>query len=163
MGNFRNVETEFIERTLALVSQYEGIMYKFDFDKQFNYTLLVNCLLGVIVFPKEQAISYLPADRITGDLLGDMGIKESVINTDLTDLRSLIEVLRHSIAHFDISFESNNEDFLIDKIVFRDTYKGKEDIVASFVPTELLSFIRYYGTWFVSNVRKYKKEIYDAE
>jgi len=73
----------------------------------------------------------------------------------------LIIALRHTIAHFDISFESNEpEEFLIDRIVFSDKEKGENYIVASFVPNELLSFMRYYGYWLVSIIRKHKQKIY---
>lgn len=162
MGNYRNIEIDFIERTLGLISQYEVILHKFEFDKQYNHTLLINCLLGLVVFPKEKAISYLPKDRLSKELREEMGINESFINDEYVDLKSLIVALRHSIAHFNIEFESNDDDFLIDRVVFKDREKGEDHIIASFVPVELLSFIRYYGSWFVSTVRKYKRKIYEA-
>lgn len=71
MGNYKNLETEFIERTLRLVSQYESLMHKYPFEEQYNYTLLINSLLGVIVMPKERTIGFLPNDRLTKDLLGN--------------------------------------------------------------------------------------------
>jgi hypothetical protein len=162
MGNYRNLEIDFIERTLELISQYEAMQYKLEFYKQYNYTLLINCLLGLVVFPKEKAISYLPKDRLTKKLREEMGINGSFINEEFADLKSLIVALRHSIAHFNIQFESNDDDFLIDRIVFKDSEKGEDYVVASFLPIELLSFIRYYGGWFVSTARKYKKKIYEA-
>ena len=161
MGNYRNIDTDFIERTLELISQYESILHKYIFEKQFNHTLLINCLLGLIVFPKERAISYLPKEIINKKLKQKMGVDNSNFNSDIKDLRSLVISLRHSIAHFDIHFESDNDEFLIDRILFKDSYKGKDYIIATFIPSELLSFIRYYGNWFVSIVRQYKKEIYD--
>lgn len=154
MGNYKNIEIEFIERTLELIAQYEGILYKYEFEQQYNYTLLINCLLGLIVFPKEKAISYLPKERITSKLKEDMGIFKSTFNEDNVDLKSLIIALRHSIAHFNIEFESKTPDFLIDRIVFKDKDKGDDYVVASFLPSELLSFIRYYGGWFIDNVRR---------
>jgi hypothetical protein len=160
MGNYRNIETDFIERTLELISQYETILYKYDFEKQFNYTLLINCLLGLIVFPKERAISFLPKEKITKDLLNSMGIERSSFNSEITDLKDLIIALRHSIAHFDIHFVSENDEFLIDNIHFKDRDKGADYVIATFVPSELLNFIRYYGGWFVNTIREHKKEIY---
>jgi|SRR5690606_19905368 len=103
MGNYRNVDTDFIERTLELISQYESVLHKYEFDKQFNHTLLINCLLGLIVFPKERAIYYLPKERIDTQLLKDLGIVNSSFNPDIKELKSLIIALRHSIAHFDMN------------------------------------------------------------
>lgn len=160
MGNYRNIDTDFIERTLELISQYESVLHKYDFDKQFNHTLLINCLLGLIVFPKERAISFLPKEKITKELLTEMGVENSSFNTEINDLKSLIIALRHSIAHFDIHFVSENEEYLIDKIQFKDRDKGANYVIATFIPSELLNFIRYYGSWFVSTIRKHKKEIY---
>lgn len=162
MGNYRNVDTDFIERTLELISQYESVLHKYEFDKQFNHTLLINCLLGLIVFPKERAIDYLPKTRIDTQLHKDMGIVNSSFNPNINELRSLIIALRHSIAHFDIHFVSDSDEFLIDRILFKDREKGADYIVASFIPSELLSFIRYYSYWFISIVRRYKVEIYEV-
>jgi hypothetical protein len=53
MGNYRDLEYEFVERTLLLIAQYESMLHKFDFKEQYNYTLLINCLTGLIVMPKE--------------------------------------------------------------------------------------------------------------
>lgn len=160
MGNYRNLEIDFIERTLEIISQYEALLHKFEFDKQYNHTLLINCLLGLIVFPKEKAISYLPKEIINNDLKKTMGIENSIINSEMIDLKSLIISLRHSIAHFDIHFVSENDEFLIDKIQFKDREKGTDYVIATFIPSELLNFIRYYGGWFVTTIRKYKNEIY---
>ena len=162
MGNYRNIETDFIERTLELISQYEVNLHKYKFEQQYNHTLLINCLLGLIVFPKERAINFLPKQRIDNKLKEEMGVLNSHFNEDIKDLKNLIIALRHSIAHFDIHFESDNEEFLIDRIIFKDSDKGNDYIIATFIPSELLSFIRYYGNWFISIVRKYKKEIYEV-
>ncbi len=157
MGNYRNLEIDFVERTLKLISQYEIIMHNYEFNKQFNHTLLINCLLGLIVFPKEISIRYIPNERLLSKLKSEMGITNSVFNAEIIGLRELIIALRHSIAHFDISFESNNEDFLIDRIVFRDKEKNENYIIASFVPNELLYFIRYYSTWLISNLHEHRE------
>lgn len=119
MGNFRNVETEFIERTLKVIAQYEVRQKEYNFDEQYNHTLLINCLLGLIVLPKERTISYLPTDRLLITLKTDMGISISTFNPDFIYLKDLIVALRHAIAHFNIEFHSNDDKFLIDRIEFK--------------------------------------------
>jgi len=158
MGNYKNIETEFIERTLHLISQYESILHQYNFEEQYNYTLLVNCLLGLIVLPKEKTISYLPKEFLGKELKKQMGINMSSFNSDIKDLKDLIIKLRNCIAHFDITFESKDEDeFLIDQIVFKDKELGEDYVVASFIPSELLSFIRYYSFWLISVIREHQK------
>lgn len=156
MGNFKNIETEFVERTLRLISQYEGMMHNYKFEEQYNHTLLVNCLLGLIVLPKEKTITYLPNEFLGKELKTKMGIENSTFNQEITNLKDLVIALRHTAAHFDISFESQSDEFLIDRIVFKDREKGDNYVVASFVPVELLSFLRYYGGWLISIIRRHK-------
>lgn len=153
MGNYQNLEKEFIERTLSLISQYERDMYKYPFKEQYNYTLLINCLLGLVVMPKERVISRLPTDRLLVSLRTDMGLKESEINSDINNLRDLIKSLRHSVAHFDIEVKSNDDEFLVDRVVFRDRQVEEDYIVASFKSDELLPFLRYYGSWVLKNLQ----------
>lgn len=54
MENYRNVETDVLERTLALIAQYEGIINNYDVEKRFNQTIwsLINYLLALIVIHK---------------------------------------------------------------------------------------------------------------
>lgn len=163
MGNYRNIETDFVERTLRLISQYESDMHKYENKEQFNNTLLINCLLGLIVFPNARAISYLPKEKLNSKLKGEMGVLRSHFNPDIKDLKALINSLRNSIAHFDIHFESDSDELLIDRILFKDKTEGDDYTVATFIPSELLSFIRYYGEWYVSIIREYKEEMYAQE
>jgi hypothetical protein len=118
MGNYAELEYEFIERTLALISQYESIKNSFKFKEQYNYTLLINCLLGLLVMPKERIFSFKPNDRLTEKLRADIGLPKSIIHSSITNLNQLITELKHSIAHFDIKAESVDERLFIDEIVF---------------------------------------------
>jgi hypothetical protein len=58
MGNYKDLELEFIDRTIKLIDQYYAILDNYPFEEQFNYTLTINCLLGIIVMPKERIMSY---------------------------------------------------------------------------------------------------------
>lgn len=66
MGNYANFEEDLVMRTMMLIDQYhEEIIPNKPFQEQLNYTLLLNCLLGLIVMPKEMALSAIPTDRLT--------------------------------------------------------------------------------------------------
>ena len=58
MGNYKNLEIDFVHRTLNLITQYENILHKYEYKEQYNYTLLINCLLGLVVVPKEKSLTY---------------------------------------------------------------------------------------------------------
>lgn len=151
MGNYKNFEHDFVDRTLHVIAQYESILHRYDFEQQYNYTLLLNCLLGVIVMPKSRVFSHIPNHRLTAQLKNDMGISKSYLNPKYTRIREFITDLRNSIAHFSIEVESADREFMIDNIVFRDS-DGTDTIVANFNAEELLPFIRYYASWIKSNL-----------
>lgn len=156
MGNYQNLERDFIERTLALIAQYESDLHQYEFEQQYNYTLLINCLLGIIVMPKERTVTRIPNDRLTVDLKNQMGLINSAVNPEIRTIRELIIALRHSIAHFDIQINSNDPDLLVDEIVFKDRDNGDDYEVVKFSSVELLPFIRYYGTWLIRNIEQYR-------
>lgn len=153
MGNYQDIEYEFVERTLLLIAQYESMLHKFDFKEQYNYTLLINCLTGLIVMPKERTISAIPADRLLCKMKVEMGLVNTVINDDITNLKDLIIALRHCVAHFSIEVKSQTDENFIDDIIFYDKQKGQGYEVAIFKANELLPFIRYYANWLLSNLK----------
>lgn len=160
MGNYADFEYDFIDRTLAVISQYESNLHKYDFKEQYNYTLLLNCLTGLIVMPKEKIIDVIPKNRLITDMKNQMGLHDTQINSKITTVKDLVIQMRHCVAHFSIRIESKNNDFLIDKIVFYDDERGPGYIVATFKATELLPFVRYYADWLKSNLeisKRYKQ------
>jgi hypothetical protein len=91
-------ERAFIERSLLLVQQYHG---------PFDATLLLNCLLGLLVVPKESCLLSIPKDAI--DNLAKWGINPAAITSFGTStlgdndphyLRGLVWRLRNAVAHF---------------------------------------------------------------
>ena len=91
-------ERAFIERSLALVQEYKG---------PFDATLLLNCLLGLLVVPKESCLAQIPLTPITE--LQKWGISPSAIksvgkstgpNDNPENLRGLVWRLRNAVAHF---------------------------------------------------------------
>lgn len=155
MGNYHNLESEFVDRTLRLIDQYYGALHSYPFEEQFNYTLTINCLLGLIVMPKERVVSFVPTDRLTSDLLNDIGAPSLEIGCDITTLRDLIRALRHAVAHFDINVISESEEHLVDSVVFYDSQNGGS-FVARFRASELLPFLRYYASCLLRNMERHR-------
>lgn len=98
MGNYHDIEIEFVGRTLRLIDQYLGLVDQFKFEEQYNYTLTLNCLLGLIVMPKERVVSFIPTDRLTSEYKKKIGLVESHIPEEIATLRDLITKLRHSVV-----------------------------------------------------------------
>jgi len=158
MGNYADLEIEFIERTMSLLDQYNFLLIENDipFKEQFNYTLLINCLLGLIVMPRERVFSYIPTTPLTAEFKNEIGLVSSTISSQIRNLRDLIKKLRHSVAHFDFVVLSTNEEFLIDEIVFRDLVESENREIVKFKAEELFGFLRYYSDCLISNLRKYR-------
>lgn len=154
MGNYKDLEYDFIDRTLKLIEQYEGYYKKFKFDEQYNHTLLINCLLGLIVMPKERVIDAIPKQKLTPELKKEMGIENSIINPEISEFKNLIIQLRHAVAHFKIEVRSDdNVQFLIDEIFFLNPEKGNDYVIVKFRSEELLYFVRYYASWLLKNMK----------
>ena len=112
---------------------------------------------GLIVMPKERIISYIPLKRLTQEFKKEIGFENSKVNGDIKKLKELIIELRHSIAHFDIKVESHNKKYLIDEIVFMDNINSRVYEIVRFKANELLPFIKYYSSWLMDNLKKYRR------
>ncbi|MFS8152241.1 HEPN family nuclease [Vreelandella titanicae] len=155
MGNYHNIETEFVDRTLRLIDQYYSVLDGYPFEEQFNYTLTINCLLGLIVMPNERVISYVPTNRLTRDYLTEIGSPSLEVGAKINTLRHLIKALRNAVAHFDIAVISEDEKNLVDWLEFSDS-ENDGALVARFRASELLSFLRYYAHCLLANMERYR-------
>jgi len=155
MGNYSDFETDFVERTLALIDQYNDMIENKPFTEQYNYTLTLNCLLGLIVMPKERAVSYLPSARLTPELKAEIGLNQSQLPGEEMNLRELIFKMRNSVAHFCVQVESISDARLVDHIVFKETH-GAGRAYAIFSAPELLPFLKYYAALLIANMRRHR-------
>lgn len=91
-------ELDFMKRTLEIVEEYQG---------ELDATLLLNCLLGLLIVPKETSLLKIPKDPIrdlekwgiSPDSIKEFG-KETKGNDNPRTLRGIVWHLRNSVAHF---------------------------------------------------------------
>ena len=88
----------FMKRSLEIVQTYNG---------PYDATILLNCLLGLLIVPKERCLKAIPLDSI--DDLAEWGISPSAIqdfgttngkDDDPHTLRGIVWHLRNAVAHF---------------------------------------------------------------
>ena len=100
MTYLSDFEHSFVDHTLKVLQSYEG---------EYEATILVNCLLGLLVVPKESFLQAIPEDPLAH--LEDWGIKPCSIknpgrptksNPRPETLRGLVVNLRNAVAHFKI-------------------------------------------------------------
>lgn len=93
-------EGEFMRRTLEVIKDYKGPR---------DATLLVNCLLGLLIVPKEKSFKKVPADPLSD--LKKWGINPDSIecfnececgDREGKTLRDVVHRLRNAVAHFNI-------------------------------------------------------------
>jgi len=153
MGNYARLEVDFVERTLKLIKQYDRLKGQFPFDEQYDHTLLINAMLGLIILPKEKSLSYIPKERLAFvKVLNEWGINRTWFNEDLKNTTELLKRLRNSVAHFDIEFMSETPENHIDLIRFVDKEAGMH--VATFQASELRLFIEYYANLLIRNMQR---------
>jgi hypothetical protein len=153
MGNYVDFESDFIKRTVRLIEQYNELVEELDFEEQLNYTLTINCLLGLIVMPKERIISYIPNHVLTDDHKKDLGFENSVIHVSIIRFRDFIHQLRNSVAHFMIEIESENDDLLVDYLIFR---HENGELVARIKACEMVPFLKFYSQTLLQNLQRRK-------
>lgn len=93
-------ERDLLRRTLQIVRSYQG---------SYDATNLINCLLGLLVVPKEKSLDRIPNDPVSD--LSRWGISPGSIKSfgkcqcgtaHPQTLRQLVKGLRNAVAHFRI-------------------------------------------------------------
>jgi len=103
-------DVDFIKRSREIIEQYDKyVLPNVAAASQYEVTLLINCLLGLLILPKERKRHKIPDLPIAG--LPDWGIRTDYITKPGKDcvgrprtaeyltVLELVTDLRHSVAH----------------------------------------------------------------
>lgn len=110
---YRNVIRDFAERTRANLELVERTAAD-PGGSAHEFTQLVNSMLGLLVFPKEEYYTRIPRDSLkqlrkkgwpVPDTAGDL--------PPAKDLRELIRYMRNAITHFNIEFHASGNGELV--------------------------------------------------
>jgi hypothetical protein len=107
--DYQNLVVDFAKRTKHNLDRIRQM--KQGDETVYEVTQLINSMLGLLVFPKENFYENIP--RIPIDELERKGwIIPKVIGSfpQVTDLRELIRYLRNAIAHFNLEFYNEGTD-----------------------------------------------------
>lgn len=110
----QSIQKDFVERTLHILENYEG---------PYGVTLLINCLLGLIVLPREKDFNHITERE--GIRFHDLGLKQgeirswgSIAEGERTAARFL-RCMRNAVAH--IKIESISREGEIESLRFTDS------------------------------------------
>ena len=123
----------FICNTLKALEQYQGNLNK---DEQsYSHTLFINACVGFLIVVSESILDKLPDCEINEK---DWGISPDDIKVikDGKSVRNVAQQMRHSIAHFNFTFDySETESVPIKNVRFKnrnDNFETKAISFASF-------------------------------
>ena len=163
MTNYLQMERDFIERTLKIIDQYEELVRpNLPPNDQFEVTLLMNCLLGLLVYPQQIAANrdmQKPFDRwLTNDFVAAVGHEWGIyrdyvlragykrederwikIEWQQLTVRNLVRQMRNAVAH--ASFRVDDTTHQIDAIWFEDK-ENKDGFLLKLPVVELEHFTR---------------------
>jgi len=113
MGVYEQFETDFPKRTLKIIEQYERKLPKG--RENYEVTLLVNCMLGLLVLPYQHLTDQIP--NMAVDRLPEWSIESTLIRSwgrrnqqQAGTLRELVHRLRNGVAHLRIQAEGSEAD-----------------------------------------------------
>jgi len=118
MGLYTDIDVDFARRTLRIIEQYDCTKKRG--SENFEVTLLVNCLVGLLIMPHQRRRDLIPDVGVGG--LAEWSIEASFISSwgqgRKKTLRQLVRGLRNSVAHFHIEAEGTEKD--IERLRFWD-------------------------------------------
>ena len=105
MGATRNTVTEFMDRTIHNLKAVDEIVGR-DSSAFHEVTQLINSVIGMLIFPVEEALNSLPKDALR---LPIGGPQPRILYGDpnmFSNTRDALRKLRNSFAHFNIEFQN---------------------------------------------------------
>lgn len=129
MTEYKDFERDFIHRTLHIIEQYDQyVLPNIPEKEQYEVTLLLNCLLGLLVLPSQLLFPQIP--NIPVNQLQAWGLPNNIVRnwgrhpkiiapTDRETLRELIHEMRNGVAHLRVAIQGDGQ--RITDIEFSDT------------------------------------------
>jgi hypothetical protein len=135
--NYDNLVVDFIKRTKSNLEYVELNKN----DNLFEFTQLINSLLGIVVLPRERSLKSIPNTDFETLLRNGWRLPTIYLNTyGINDLRNLIRNFRNSIAHFNLRILSNANN-QIDRLEIYNKRKNRVVFEAVFTLEELRAFV----------------------
>ncbi len=111
----REYETEefvkvFFERTKLVLEQYDQMVQnKPECFEAYEITLLCNCLLGLLVFPKEKFYQSINNSMLSEENL--YRLRNCLVDRNITksNLRSILQRMRNAVSHQNVRFVGGSD------------------------------------------------------
>ena len=107
--NYQNLVQDFAHRTRDNLETLRNLQKTQPDIKVYEVTLLINSMLGLLVFPQQKYFDHIPKTPL-GEL-ASAGWPIPTIEGDypqVKDLRELVRYLRNAITHCNLEFRSDD-------------------------------------------------------
>ncbi len=149
----RQQEYDFISRTREILDQYES--FQINVEKKFSDTLLINCMLGLLIFPRQIWHDKLPEEISCEE---KWGIKESHISfiksSEYKSVKNITIHLRNSVSHYRFLILSENG--ILDRVQFIDKENQRETFKAEIPLSNLRKFVLQLSKEFLDEMDNQK-------
>jgi len=157
MSSYKQQEFDFVNRTQKIIEQYDQL--KLEESENFNVTLLINCLTGLLILPQQHWFTNLPKEIITIKKWGISVEDISFIKDgESKNPENIARHLRNSIAHYNYKIFSDEEKKLstIEFLDFTDNTKEKSTFKCNLKIKQLRSFVEKLSNTFKDEMLKGK-------
>ncbi|MDR1814920.1 MAG: hypothetical protein LBR18_08775 [Tannerella sp.] len=144
------LEQNFIERTVRLVKSYR--------DNK-TITLLINCMLGLLVFPKEKYLDTIPDVSFTVWGIGKDHVSKCLSDgNESEESKDFVRHLRNAVCHGNFRIQSAGNGNDITDIDFHDYPRGnpqnQENFSARIPVGELKAFLLKFAEAILQELQK---------
>jgi hypothetical protein len=140
MSIYKKQEFDFILRTFKIIEQYQ--LLKLPKEENYEVTLMINCMVGLLVLPQQQWFSHLPKDLISTK---DWGIDPAHISfiKESKTVNEIAKHLRNALSHYNFTAFAGKSSS-ITKIKFKDidSRNGVLTFEATIPISNLMSFLK---------------------
>ena len=132
MSHYKNQEIDFINRTKAIIEQYEK--FQIAEKQKFEVTLFLNCLVGLLILPQQHWFDCLSTELVSQK---EWGINPNHISSikdgETKNVKDIARHLRNSVAHYEFTaFDNSSKQ--ISRIKFKDKDKSGNLTFEAIIP-----------------------------
>lgn len=145
---YTNQERDIISRTKKILEQYDTYVPTRD-QSSYRDTLFINCLVGLLIIPKEKWFDSLPTEIVNRN---DWGISDSdilLIKGDLKSVQQVARRIRNSISHYNFKVLGDGSGQL-EKIKFEDRDGSIETFEATIKIEDMRVFVEKLTDYLVN-------------
>lgn len=145
-----SIVLDFAKRTLANLMFIEAHKQQ---PNVYEVTQMINSLLGLLVFPKEEFWNNIKREPLANiPYTTRINIRQDTYTDRCTDLRTLVRHIRNSISHFGIEFVADRN--YISRIEMSDELIDRKNgkVIAQWTAEMSVFDLRDFAVWFIEGI-----------